>query len=168
LMRRLCSRQLTGRARLHGIAAASPLQWRYVSSRGGPQITDIGAAAVRATEVVETVQAVDAEAIRTLVRDPRMVTLEIHVEKRSATLRQREVSIQVPLDEFREKLRSWGWEAENCHRPVLLFGDDDQQVQRAHRSLVEEGFTAVSNAGSREAVVASLKKPPAFLREPSE
>lgn len=62
-----------------------------------------------------------------------------------------EVKLEIPLAKFREKLRSFGWEAQNCHEPILLFGDDQTEVQRAHAILLEEGFTSVGNAQTREA-----------------
>eukprot|EP00931_Biecheleriopsis_adriatica_P074398 TRINITY_DN48461_c0_g1_i1.p1 TRINITY_DN48461_c0_g1~~TRINITY_DN48461_c0_g1_i1.p1 ORF type:complete len:163 (-),score=25.41 TRINITY_DN48461_c0_g1_i1:192-680(-) len=128
-------------------------------------ITDIGS---DTTKPVET-GPVDAEAIRALVRHPRLSSLQISGGTRTATLRHQQVNVNLPLSEFRERIRKFGWEAQNCHQPVLLFGDDDEEVERAHAVLLEEGFTAVSNARSREAVVAALKKTPAHLRsEPNE
>lgn len=107
----------------------------------------------------------DAEEIRAIARHPRMSSLQIKSQTRVATLRRREVSVDVPLANFRERLREWGWEESNCHQPMLLFGDDTQEVRRTHEILVEEGFTAVSNAGTRAALVSALKKTPAHLKE---
>eukprot|EP00435_Cladocopium_sp_Y103_P070466 s216_g35.t1 len=105
-----------------------------------------------------------SEEIRSVARHPRMSSLQISAEKRIATLRRKEVQVEIPLANFREKLRSYGWQAQNCHHPILLFGDDQQEVQRAHAILMEEGFTAVSNAQTREAVTRALRRPPAHLR----
>ncbi|CAK8987773.1 unnamed protein product [Durusdinium trenchii] len=107
----------------------------------------------------------DAEEIRSIARHPRMSSLQIHASKRIATLRRKEVQVDIPLADFREKLRSFGWEAQNCHHPILLFGDDQEEVQRAQGILTEEGFTAVTNAQTREAVARALKKPPEHLRK---
>lgn len=105
-----------------------------------------------------------AEELRQLVRHPRMASLEIHAAAGTATLRQREVIVSLPMSEFRARLRGWGWQGENCHRPLLLFGDDDEEVRKAHAVLREEGFTAAHNARTREALRAALRRPPAHLR----
>ena len=42
-----------------------------------------------------------------------------------------EVKLEIPLGKFREKLRSFGWEAQNCHAPILLFGDDQTEAPLA-------------------------------------
>mmetsp|Transcript_79859 Transcript_79859/g.191739 ORF Transcript_79859/g.191739 Transcript_79859/m.191739 type:complete len:170 (+) Transcript_79859:86-595(+) len=107
----------------------------------------------------------DVEEIRSTASHPRMSSLQISAVKRTAILRRKQVQVEIPLVHFREKLRSFGWEAENCHQPILLFGDDQQEVQRAHSILIEEGFTSVSNAQTREAVVRALKRPPTHLRQ---
>eukprot|EP00928_Gymnodinium_smaydae_P088134 TRINITY_DN72277_c0_g1_i1.p1 TRINITY_DN72277_c0_g1~~TRINITY_DN72277_c0_g1_i1.p1 ORF type:complete len:239 (+),score=31.36 TRINITY_DN72277_c0_g1_i1:49-717(+) len=108
---------------------------------------------------------VDEEQVRQTARHPKMASLEIHSSKGEAHLRRREVCVKMPLKELREKLQGWGWEGDNAERPILLFGDDDHEVQRAHLLLTEEGFTSVTNARSRDAVVRALKRPPAHLRE---
>ncbi|CAL1173840.1 unnamed protein product [Cladocopium goreaui] len=151
-------------------ACARPLLWRQVaplrrrlfSSKEVP-ILDLGDAP-KSSKSSPKLAELGSEEIRSVARHPRMSSLQIHAEKRMATLRRKEVQVEIPLANFREKLRSYGWEAQNCHHPILLFGDDQQEVQRAHSILMEEGFTAVSNAQTREAVTRALRRPPAHLR----
>eukprot|EP00929_Paragymnodinium_shiwhaense_P087211 TRINITY_DN47473_c0_g1_i1.p1 TRINITY_DN47473_c0_g1~~TRINITY_DN47473_c0_g1_i1.p1 ORF type:complete len:196 (-),score=42.02 TRINITY_DN47473_c0_g1_i1:60-647(-) len=105
----------------------------------------------------------DPEEIRSVARHPRMVSLEVATGKSEVTLRRREMTIKMSLDEFPERIRHWGWESSNCHRPLLLFGDEAAEVAKVRSYLVEEGFTAVCNAQSRQALVDALRKPPQFI-----
>lgn len=147
---------------------ASSSSFRFLA--GGVPIRDIGDAAashVSGSGLMpgQLAELASAEEIRAVARHPRMASLQIKSQTRVATLRRREVTVDVPLSSFREKLREWSWQESNCHQPMLLFGDDSQEVQRSHEILVEEGFTAVSNAGTRATLVSALKKAPAHLKE---
>eukprot|EP00411_Alexandrium_monilatum_P114913 CAMPEP_0175661668 /NCGR_PEP_ID=MMETSP0097-20121207/15075_1 /TAXON_ID=311494 /ORGANISM="Alexandrium monilatum, Strain CCMP3105" /LENGTH=208 /DNA_ID=CAMNT_0016967843 /DNA_START=46 /DNA_END=672 /DNA_ORIENTATION=- len=129
-----------------------------------PRIVDIGGDAPTG----EAPQAeLPAEELRAVAAHPQMASLQVQSGEGRAVLRRREVVITLPLSELQSRMRDWGWEGQNCHRPLLLFGDDEQEVLRAYNSLVEEGFTAVSNAWTREAVLAALRRPPAHLRSAS-
>ncbi|CAE7946090.1 unnamed protein product, partial [Symbiodinium sp. KB8] len=130
----------------------APRLWRRMASKSAT-IVDIGEARAPSTAAAEMSP---AEEIRAVARHPRMSSLQIKMGRRTATLKRKEVSVDLPLAQLREKLRAFGWEAENCHQPLLLFGDDQDEVQKAHSILLEEGFTAVSNAQTREAVVQAL------------
>merc|ERR1712066_677412 len=94
-----------------------------------------------------------------------MTSLEIIPGMDFATLRRREVMVKVPMGEFRDRMRGWGWQGENCRWPLLVFGDDASMITKATQILREEGFLAVTNAGTRAHIVAALKRPPAPLRE---
>eukprot|EP00439_Symbiodinium_sp_Y106_P042943 s880_g5.t1 len=142
----------------------APRLWRRMASKSAT-IVDIGEARAPSTARAEMSP---AEEIRAAARHPRMSSLHIKMGQRTATLKRKEVSVDLPLAQLREKLRAFGWEAENCHQPLLLFGDDQDEVQKAHSILLEEGFTAVSNAQTREAVVQALRKPPKHLRAEQE
>merc|ERR1712117_797531 len=104
--------------------------------------------------------------LRDLVRHPQMTSLEILSGSGTATLRRREVTVNVPMAEFRDRMRGWGWQGENCNRPLMVFGDDAGIVQKSVQILREEGFTSVTNARTRSEITAALKRPPAHIREP--
>ncbi|CAK0856794.1 unnamed protein product [Prorocentrum cordatum] len=70
--------------------------------------------------------------LRALARHPQMASLEVRAAAGAATLRRGEVKVQVPLPDLRDRMRAWGWEGQNCNRPVLLFGDSQAEVQSVH------------------------------------
>lgn len=102
----------------------------------------------------------DMDELHAFLKHPQRVTLEILLAKGTAAMRYGEFSVSVPLANLRQRLRAWGCEKNNCHRPLLLFGDDKAEVQRSLAILREEGFTSVHNAQTREVVAAALRRPP--------
>mmetsp|Transcript_52614 Transcript_52614/g.140224 ORF Transcript_52614/g.140224 Transcript_52614/m.140224 type:complete len:164 (-) Transcript_52614:302-793(-) len=118
-------------------------------------ITDIGSTSPPDALLPEQPE---PEHLRRFARDPRMISVEIHADE-NATLRQRQVKISIPLANFRDRMRSWGWEGKNYERPVLLYGDSVSDVDQAHKVLVEEGFVSVLNAWTKDAVITALRRP---------
>jgi len=106
----------------------------------------------------------DIEGLRRFVRHPFLTSLELSVTSGKAVLRRQQVTVNIPMDDLRSRMQRWGWEGENCKAPMLVFGDDEQMVAQTHECLVEEGFTSVKNAKSREAIVEALRKTPAHLK----
>eukprot|EP00927_Polykrikos_kofoidii_P050975 TRINITY_DN44790_c0_g1_i1.p1 TRINITY_DN44790_c0_g1~~TRINITY_DN44790_c0_g1_i1.p1 ORF type:complete len:182 (+),score=22.09 TRINITY_DN44790_c0_g1_i1:96-641(+) len=150
-----------------GICFADATLWRR---RHATNIVELEHGADGAnTRVTSTaLNLADAEEVRTVSRHPQMVSLEIKTHSGEATLRHRQVVIRMPLAEFKDRLREWGWQASNSQRPVLLFGDNSDRVRAAHEFLVEEGFTSVCNADCRDAVAAAFRRQPRHVKPAGE